>query len=855
MTKKAPAKAPILPKSKAGSVASRIKSSSGAESAEVVGHSKLPKRRQTTTSKEFEERAAKLAQPRSRTASEKSEKKHYGTVGSATYIGEDGKIVDDPSFFHKLRSARGGGFKMASMFDGGGTANVADSDNVQSYNFEFPNDALELPQSRREELRYYRIAYDRDPIINRAINLHTELPLSKLILEKPKCSVETFADFVFDWFQGWANDVQLFEQILHMTREHFLIGEAFAFVEHLDDPDKFPLCPPAKRQMDRKERIRGPISETNNPPEGMDELSTYRWVGKHKASKLLKEAEDLGLINGTSKRLPDLKQALPRIASAIIAKTAELEQMVAKVAAMKTAAPPAPDAGAPAPMMKGPLERITDMRAPGGAPDAAGGEPPAPGAEGADATGGAPGAPGADPMGGDMGGGDPGMGGDMGGGDMGGGLGGAPMGGGGGLGGGMDMGGGEGGEQAQEPRHTQELRRYVKMLERKKELLEELKTLKEEKQREWEVFAHVVNPEYWGPSRIVLLPPDVIEIRRDKRCNAEPTICYRPSVEQKAAYLEDSEVDAKDKEMLESENIVPLNDDPTTGSYVLHFARKKAPFEDHGRSILQCVLRTVIYRDKLRQVQNTLASRNMTPKTLVVAPDAPIQELDALRVHIDEAKADPDYTIVVNYECTWNEIGTDGRILALDSEWAHTSSEIAVGMGFTPEILTGEGFFSGDRIRIELLNTSYLQFREFLQELIETKVFRPIAMRKGFYEMDDDGNPRWIYPKLNFTRLALRDQGDVYDMLFNLYSKGSLPVDIIYEFLNIDPETAKRKLEEDMLTVKDSKFNQILDALYAGLAEVIIKSTDIVDKVTKSLQLKAKDEAEEDGPEGTGEGV
>ena len=163
-------------------------------------------------------------------------------------------------------------------------------------------------------------------------------------------------------------------------------------------------------------------------------------------------------------------------------------------------------------------------------------------------------------MGGDLGGGDPGMGG-----DMGGGLGGAPMGGGGGLGGGMDMGGGEGGEQAQEPRHTQELRRYVKMLERKKELLEELKTLKEEKQREWEVFAHVVNPEYWGPSRIVLLPPDVIEIRRDKRFNAEPTICYRPSEEQKAAYLEDSEVDAKDKEMLESENIVPLNDDPTTG--------------------------------------------------------------------------------------------------------------------------------------------------------------------------------------------------------------------------------------------------------------------------------------------------
>jgi hypothetical protein len=92
-------------------------------------------------------------------------------------------------------------------------------------------------------------------------------------------------------------------------------------------------------------------------------------------------------------------------------------------------------------------------------------------------------------------------------------------------------------------------------------------------------------------------------------------------------------------------------------------------------------------------------------------------------------------------------------------------------------------------------------------------------------------------------------------MLFNLYSKGSLPVDIIYEFLNIDPETCKRKLEDDLLTVKDSKFNQILDAVYAALPDYLLKHTDLPDKVVKSLQLKPKDAEEEDGPEGTGEGI
>ena len=69
----------------------------------------------------------------------------------------------------------------------------------------------QLNESRRQELRYYRMAYDRDPIVGRGIDMHVELTLSKMILEKPKCSVQSFADYIFDWYQGWAQDVSLFD--------------------------------------------------------------------------------------------------------------------------------------------------------------------------------------------------------------------------------------------------------------------------------------------------------------------------------------------------------------------------------------------------------------------------------------------------------------------------------------------------------------------------------------------------------------------------------------------------------------------------------------------------------------------
>ena len=802
-------------------------------------------RRKDATELDFQAKLDAKLTPRTRKGSATPTQRVYGTVGSFSTVNDQGEILDDPLFFRRLQAVKRQKNKTASLFMDDGPADIMDSGNLQAYNFEFPNDAMEQAQSRREELRYYRIAYDRDPLVNRGINFHTELPLSKLFLEKPKCSVESFADFVFDWFQGWVNEVNLFEQLLHATREHVLTGEAFIFLEQGETFESSPLCPVAKRQLDRKERMRGPSSETNNPTEGVDELSTYRWVAPKRTSALLKQARDLGLVTADDRLVP-IDRAMTLLDQSIREKRATLQ---AKVASLKTAAP----GDEPQPMMESPLQRLQNMRGGGeGAPPAEGqedpltGAPTDPGGDPASEGDGLPGGDGGPDAGGDLGMGDDGlgMGGDLG---MGGGMGGGgPM--------GDPLMGGPEGPAPEDPKITK-LRRYLSLLEKKKSLLEELKTIKEEKAREWELFSHVVNQDFFGPERIVLLPPDVVEIKRDKRFNSEPVVHFRPSEAQKASYLEDTNVSPQDKETLESEGIVPLNDDPNEGSYVLHFARKKAPFEDHGRSILQCVMRTIIYRDKLRQAQNMLASRNLTPKTLVVAPDAPVQELDALRVHVDEAKSDPDYTIVVNYEVTWNEIGTDGRLLALDSEWAHTSAELAVGLGFTPEILTGEGFFSGDRIRVELLNTSYLQYRDTLADLVETKIFRPMAMRKGFYEIDDFGNPRWIYPKLSFSRLALRDQGDVYDMLFNLYTKGSLPVDIIYEFLNLDPETCKRKLEEDLLTVKDAKFNQILDAIYSGLSETLIKSTDIVDKVSKSLQLRQKSEEEQTGVEGSGEGM
>lgn len=742
-----------------------------------------------------------------------------------------------------------------------GPANIADSDNIGYYSFEFPVDALMLPASRPEELRYYRLAYDRDPIVARAIDMHTEIPLSKMILEKPKCGNEEFADYIFDWYQGLVNRTKMFPSLIDMVREYWTIGEAFIFIE---EEEEIEPCKMAQKEIARGRQGQGPAplneAEGDDLAGQVDRVLDFVDPGKRssliKASALLlsqlkKAGIEFELDEDAVKvgRVIKLKKAaLTKLAKRFVRKYGS---MIDKKTGKLITRPDhtADDLNNPMQITAAPGDPpVPGAAAPGDAPIPGGADEGAPaGAEGVEGVEGAEG----ENLGDDPGG-----------------MGAPPAGGGGGMGGAPSVGGDQM-QSVQEVLNTAEglkkqqeimlMRRYLRLLERKKDLLEKLKELREKKREEMELFSHIVNSEYDGFDKIQILPPEQIEIAEEKQTiSAGPEIFYKPPETQKQVYLEDPDVPQDVKDKMEAEGKIALNQDPFNGSYVLQFARKKSGYELHGRSILQRCLRTILYRDKLRQVQMTIASRNMTPKTMVIAPDIPASEVQALRAHIDEAKSDPDYTIVVNYDAQWNEIGSEGRLLSLDSEWTHTNSDLAVGLGLSPDILMGESLYSGGRIQMEILNTTYLQFRDVISTLIEESVFKPLAMKKGFYEVDKYGRPRWIYPKVSFSRLALRDSGDVFDTLYNLYSKGSLPIDVLYEFLNLDAETMKRSLEADLYTVKDSNFNELKTNIYNAVSEVIIQRSDVTKRVIKGLTLDEVDEEVQGGgeeTEGSGEGM
>jgi hypothetical protein len=292
---------------------------------------------------------------------------------------------------------------------------------------------------------------------------------------------------------------------------------------------------------------------------------------------------------------------------------------------------------------------------------------------------------------------------------------------------------------------------------------------------------------------------------------------------------------------------IPLNTDPEAGSFYYYMARKKSQYEPRGKSILQRCLRWIIFRDKVRQSLTSIASRHMTPYRLIYAEDMNAEQTEDLREQVDLALQDPDFSIIANYQITWEEMGADQRLPDWSWVFDFTDRQMYAGLGVTESLLSGESSYSGDRINLEVINTRFMLMRETLQELVEDQFFKPMCARMGFVEEDEDGNLQVIVPHLSFTRLSFRDNTETFDALMNLYQKGSLDIDTILEHLNLDPVTVREKLQADFGTFQDATFNEILRGLYSRVGDALAENSDFVERVAEYLGMKYTKPKEEGG--------
>ena len=334
------------------------------------------------------------------------------------------------------------------------------------------------------------------------------------------------------------------------------------------------------------------------------------------------------------------------------------------------------------------------------------------------------------------------------------------------------------------------------------------------------------------------------------------------------------------RKLIVNDKKIYLGTNPYEGSFVYQMSKNKMHHKAFGVSVIERVINPLITQERFRTTQLGLAGRNMTPKHIVSADGISPDELELLRDEVDLSFLNPEYPIVVNFPVDYQLVGAQERLLDITSENEGLENQYMAGLGVTRELIMGEGMFSGNKITVEVINTMFFTDRDQWQDYIEDHLMKPMSHARGFVEYKRDefdlsGLDRSgvrdagvdvpsnkfvevvedvIIPSVKFDRITIRDNQEVFDSLFQIYQKGSLPIDYILELFNIDPEDVNEKLVHDLFSVRDATFNDMVRDMYSSLSEhlVALAGPSIARRLAENMGVhvgakKAEGEEEEGG--------
>ena len=301
--------------------------------------------------------------------------------------------------------------------------------------------------------------------------------------------------------------------------------------------------------------------------------------------------------------------------------------------------------------------------------------------------------------------------------------------------------------------------------------------------------------------------PDYIDVR-DAIFLQEPFITLIPDDETKRIIRNPSTQDDISirnqldedtiKQVLAGQNI-QLN--PFNISYIVN---KAAPYDKRGTSILECIFKDLMLRDKYREAQYVIADNHVTPLKVFKIGDGEIRptgdDLEVFRNTLEEAVYDPNFTLVYHKGLEVEYVGSNGVILDLSGEFERIERMMFIGLFTSQTIASGDGpTFTGQEIGLDILQQRYMGLRQRMEHWLERKIFRPIAELQDFYEYDADSREKkLIVPRVVWHKMNLKTNKDYIDQLNGLAEAKKCSYKRLFDILDLD-------FEEELTTIADEQ--------------------------------------------------
>ena len=141
---------------------------------------------------------------------------------------------------------------------------------------------------------------------------------------------------------------------------------------------------------------------------------------------------------------------------------------------------------------------------------------------------------------------------------------------------------------------------------------------------------------------------------------------------------------------IKQKNPIPL--DPF---FIVSMQRKQSAYMNRGQSIILRAMKSLIYKDKLREAQYAISQRHITPKEIwTIGNDvypATEKQIEQLRQLVQRAGQSPLFTLFTNHTVKVDYVGANGKFINFQGEYDQVEKEVLTAMFTNKAITHGEG--------------------------------------------------------------------------------------------------------------------------------------------------------------------
>jgi len=313
--------------------------------------------------------------------------------------------------------------------------------------------------------------------------------------------------------------------------------------------------------------------------------------------------------------------------------------------------------------------------------------------------------------------------------------------------------------------------------------------------------------------RFVILNPDQIEVKTNMLIN-EPYYEMIPDENLKRLiYDQEPREQFNELKMGNPEVIQAVRagkNVPIDPAHLSHLKHTPTPYGTYGVPLLKRVFKTLMYKEMIRRAQFTIAERYVMPLKIFklgTMEELPEQhEIDDMQDQLTRLMADPTMVMVTHARFAADWQGIAGKTLQLNGEYDFIEREIISGLGVSRAFLDGLGpTYANASIGGNAFLQKLENFRQTLKEMIEKKIFKPIAELNQWYDKDPDTDEDFlVVPEFKWDALRLQDEISRQQTLMALRGMSLISARTMLDSLHINAETEAQNMMEERDTIYDA---------------------------------------------------